>query len=267
MCTFCTPEVIVCDQASIFMSKTFDQLATLLKVKIQPVSKENHGANPTERYIQSMNNIFRKYLEDQGKDWPDYVQPAAYAMNSFVNPVTGFSPYEMVFGQKPEVMGKLNFQVLPAFKNEQEYVSAIKHRLKMISKMVLDEKAQRQELQLIHEQRKNSEYAEITAGDLVLLKRPDCTDLNPAWKKLRREWVGPLRVLAPVSTDKFLLTDWTGRIAPVLAQRRELKPYFARMMGTNKQEILQAIRDSAVVIQLLSQEQNRIRNDTMKMYK
>ena len=33
--------------------------------------------------------------------WPLFVMSTCYAMNTFVSPITGFSPYELVFLKKP----------------------------------------------------------------------------------------------------------------------------------------------------------------------
>ena len=70
-----------------------DMLMNTLGVKLKFVGVENHGSNRTERYIQSINNMFKKILQDKGKNWPEFLHSAASAMNRFVSPSTGYSPY------------------------------------------------------------------------------------------------------------------------------------------------------------------------------
>ena len=250
---FTKPTQIICDQASIFTSKLMDEITKMLKIKIKLVAKENHGANQTERYIQSINNILRKYLMDSGKNWPSYVSAAAYSMNSFVSPVTGYSPYEMVFGRSPNILGNLDYKsiVLPEFVDADQYVLHLRNKIKQMAEKVMTHRAERQQQQQVHEMRAGSQSVKLTKGDLVMLKRPNCSDLNPAWKKLKRDWVGPLRIIAVLTEDKYLLSDWTGQVVPLIAQRREVKPYYLRNIGTTEKEVVSAIREGAKVIELI----------------
>ncbi len=94
---------------------------------MQFVGVHNHGANPMERYIQSMNNIFCKFLNETGRDWPLFLQPVVYAMNTSVCPRISFSPYEMIFIQKPPGLSGLDVtgDVMPAYHTEAEEMDAM----------------------------------------------------------------------------------------------------------------------------------------------
>ena len=83
-----------------------------LKVNIKLVSPSNHGSLKTERYIQTINNLITRQLTGKGREWPLYVMSTCYAMNTFVSPSTGFSPYELVFLRKPPDILNLYFQPL-----------------------------------------------------------------------------------------------------------------------------------------------------------
>ena len=149
ICVFGKPSVIITDQQSSFTSHLMERLATVFGTQLQFVGKEHHGANPTERYIQSMNNVFKKYLEDTGKNWPSYLPPACYALNTFVSPSTGFSPYELMFIWKPPCNTLTDFtpSVLEGYALSDQYMKVLKQKLDVISKIVMKEKAQQQELQ------------------------------------------------------------------------------------------------------------------------
>ena len=101
ICVFGKPSVIITDQQLSFTSHLMERLVTIFGTQLQFVGKEHHGANPTKRYIQSMNNVFKKYLQDTGKNWLSYLAPVCYALNTFVSPSTGYSPYELMFLRKP----------------------------------------------------------------------------------------------------------------------------------------------------------------------
>ena len=81
-----------------------------LKVNVKLVSPSNHGSLKTERYIQAINNLITRQLTGKGREWPLYVTSTCYAMNTFVSPTTGFSPYELVLLKKPPDILNLHFQ-------------------------------------------------------------------------------------------------------------------------------------------------------------
>ncbi len=129
---------------------------------------------------------------------------------------------------------------------------------------MLAEKARQQKAQEIHEQRQVSLDTLLQKDDLVMIRRPHLSDLNPAWRKLKREWIGPLRItgVLVLGKDKFLVSDWTGKVIPVVAQRRELKPYHLRQLGNTEREIVQAVRDGATVIHMIREAQAEERRKT-----
>ena len=265
ICVFNTPKVIICDQASIFTSKQMDSLMNALNIKLKFVGVENHGANQTERYIQSLNNMFKKTLENKGKNWPDFLHPAASAMNRFISPITQFSPYEMVFGRKPSIIGDLDFSRMTQeeFENPQLYMEALKHKLKSMKQMIQEHKSNNQELQRIQEERKRLEQQNIPPHSLVMMKRPRCSDLDAGWRKLTRPWVGPLKVMAIIGVNKYLLSDPTGQVLPQVVERKELKPYHMRELGNTIQEITQSVQEGKYVLELMAKESERRREKVL----
>ena len=73
------------------------------------ISPMNHGSNRSERYIRTLNEMLCKYLQETGNNWPLFVAPLCYAMNTQISLVTGFSPYEMIFHVKPPDLMNFNF--------------------------------------------------------------------------------------------------------------------------------------------------------------
>ena len=261
ICVFNTPKTIICDQASIFTSKQMDTLMNTLGIKLKFVGVENHGSNRTERYIQSINNMFKKILQDKGKNWPEFLHSAASAMNRFISPSTGYSPYEMMFGRKPSAIGDLDFSNLTQqeYESPEIYLQALKNKLNMMKAMMRDHIANSQELQRIQEQRKLLEKQNIPPHSLVMMKRPRCSDLDAGWRKLTRPWVGPLKVMAIIGVNKYLLSDPTGQVLPQVVERRELKPYHLRELGTTIKEITNAVQEGKYVLELLAKDSERHR--------
>ena len=56
-----------------------------------------------------------KHLTNLGQRWPKYLSLATFAYNTFNTPnLVTFSPYELVFGEKPKVL--LNLETTPNIK-------------------------------------------------------------------------------------------------------------------------------------------------------
>ncbi len=166
------PSLIVMDQYPSFMGHLVRMLV--------------HGANPTERYIQSMNNIFCKFLNEVGRDWPVFLQPMVYAMNTSVCLRIGFSPYEMMFIRKPPDLSGLDItgDVVPAYCNQAEEMDAMFHKFKQMEKFILAKKQRQQELQKVEAERVVSRVLALCKGNLVMFKRPHLSTLQANSRKL-----------------------------------------------------------------------------------
>ncbi len=190
--------MIITDQQLSFTSHLMERLATVFGTQLQFVGKEHHRVNPTEWYIQSMNNVFKKYLEDTGKNWPSYLPPVCYALNTFVSPSMGYIPYELMFIRKPPCNTLTDFtpSVLEGYASSDQYMKVLKQKLDVISKIVMKEKAQQQELQRVQAECACQPIAPIAKGNLVLFKCSEKSDLLTSRKKLNCPWVSPVKVQA-----------------------------------------------------------------------
>ena len=73
-------------------------------------------------------NIHTKHLTNLGQMWPKYLSLVTFAYNTFNTPNLGhYSPYELVFGRKPESLFNLdstpNVKVSGTFKDYYELLN------------------------------------------------------------------------------------------------------------------------------------------------
>ena len=102
---FCTPEYIMMDQDSAFMSSLMSYLFKKLGIKIKRVGPYNHKDLQAEHGIISLSSILTKHLTGQGQTWHKFLSLATFAYNIFHSPNLGnYSPYELVFGRKPKIL-------------------------------------------------------------------------------------------------------------------------------------------------------------------
>ena len=99
---FGTPDYMMMDQDSAFMSSLMSYLFKKLGITIKTVGPYNHKSLQAEHGIKSLSSILSKCLTDQGQMWHKFLSLATFAYNIFHTPNLGnYSPYELVFGRKP----------------------------------------------------------------------------------------------------------------------------------------------------------------------
>ena len=103
-----TPEYIIMDQDSVFMSSLMRYLMRKLGIKLKTVGPYNHQSLQAEHGIKSLSSILTKHLTGQGLMWHKFLLLATFAYNIFNSPnLCNHSPYELVFGRKPKILLEL----------------------------------------------------------------------------------------------------------------------------------------------------------------
>lgn len=81
-------------------------------------------------------------LEEEGKArWCDYVQPLVHAYNCTKYDTTGFSPYQLMFGRKPNAPIDVAFGLYPGGQSRTthtEYVNRLKEDLQESYKLAVE---------------------------------------------------------------------------------------------------------------------------------
>ena len=128
---YCTPDYIIMDQDSAFMSSLMNYLFRKPGVKIKTVGPYNHQSLHAEHGIKSLCNILTKHLTGQGQMWHKYLSLATFAYNIFNSlNLCNNSPYELTFGRKPKIL--LDLETDPDIKvsgTYKEYFMLLNRRL------------------------------------------------------------------------------------------------------------------------------------------
>ena len=137
---YCTPDYMIMDLDSAFMSSLMNYLFERLGIKIKTVVQYNHQSLQAEHGIKSLSNILTKHLTRLGEMWPDYLPFATLAHNTYNSlNLRNYSPYELVFGRKPKLLLDLetdpDMNVLETYK---EYYERLEKRLKYLQKVLQD---------------------------------------------------------------------------------------------------------------------------------
>ena len=102
---FGTPDYMIMDQDSTFMSSLMSNLFQKLGINIKTVGPYNHQSLQAEHSIKSLSNILSKCLTGQGQMWHKFLSLATFPYNIFHTPNLGnYSPYELVFRRRPKIL-------------------------------------------------------------------------------------------------------------------------------------------------------------------
>ena len=123
---------------------------------------------------------------EQKKDWKSHVPALVQAYNCTRNAATGFSPYYLLFGRKPQLPVDVEFDLHRGSQKgslcESSYVSQLRRLKFAYNKAKQMTKRQQAKHRELYDQKCRG--AELEVGDLVLVKQT-------AWKgrhKIQDKW-------------------------------------------------------------------------------
>ena len=223
---FGTPDYMMMDQDSAFMSSLMSYLFKKLGITIKTVGPYNHKSLQAEHGIKSLSSILFKCLTDQGQMWHKFLSLATFAYNIFHTPNLGnYPPYELVFRRKPRIL--INIERDPDIKISgtfKDYHTLLTKRLDYLQKMLQNFKMKR--LALLN---KDREYFQYNSGDLVYLISPLTSQLRTSSRKFGVNYVGPLVVYKIVDPHSYLLMTIDGQLMRGLFEHERLKPAILKM--------------------------------------
>ncbi|KAL3987009.1 ubiquitin carboxyl-terminal hydrolase 12/46 [Sarotherodon galilaeus] len=133
------PEKLHSDQGPDFESRTIKELCKMAGIhKIRTTPYHPRG-NPVERFNRTLLNMLGTLTTEEKTHWKDFVKPLVHAYNCTRSDVTGYSPYELMFGRQPRLPIDLVFG-LPVDNNQpthSQYVQNLKSNLEKSYKIAI----------------------------------------------------------------------------------------------------------------------------------
>lgn len=166
------PEKLHSDQGPDFESRTIKELCQVAGIHKVRTTPYHPRGNPVERFNRTLLDMLGT-LQNQDKScWRNHVKPLVHAFNCTRNEVTGFTPYELMFGRQPRLPVDLAFN-LPVQEGQHsshsDYVQNLKSRLKESYKLAMDKAAK-----IAHKNKtrfdKHVTASDLEAGDRVLVR-------------------------------------------------------------------------------------------------
>ena len=116
--SFGIPQSIVHDRGTAFINTDFINWTKELGITLRPRTAHSPWTNgKIETQNQHIARYWRNFLNDAGNNWSSLAPKFAFAHNTSVNYRTGKTPYEIVFGTKPQIPMSLQ---LGLYRNKHE---------------------------------------------------------------------------------------------------------------------------------------------------
>ena len=107
------------DRGPNFLAMLLELLYEKMDIKqLRTTAYQPECDGQSERFVQTVKSMIRCYVDYDQLNWNCHLEKLSFAYNSSVHSSTGFTPHEMVFGQKPRIPLDLVF-------NNVDYESSI----------------------------------------------------------------------------------------------------------------------------------------------
>ena len=261
ICEYGTPKAIICDEGPAFTSDLMKMYFHAMNVKPYYISPMNHGSNRAERYIRTLNDIICRNLTGIGEKWPLFVLPSCWAMNTQVSQVTGFSPYEMVYHSEPPDLFNFNYKPEQTGINvsTKQYLDQMFQKKVLMDQLIVERKSYEKSTQWIRELRRYPDHETFSVGDLVMVYHPLGSVLQSPSRKLKRNWIGPLRVQTVLDNTHYLCSDWSGKLIPKRFHINRLKQYYMNLGELGEDGQLKIVQN----VNELYEKWNELKEDGM----
>ena len=184
---FGVPKRIHSDQGKNFVGK----VATLFYQRLGIQQSNTTAYHPQgngycERSHRFLMDTLAKLSREQQRQWPRYLSGAVLAFNASTSAVTGFSPYESVFGRPPSLPSDLAYsQVHSAGTADKQvppdtlqYLSRLQKTLTRTDQLVLEASMATHNRSKLRHDARIVEHT-YTVGDRVWLRRHAVTRYGP----------------------------------------------------------------------------------------
>ena len=189
ICLFGSPQSVVTDMGSNFMSELFKSICKILSIKkINTTAYHPQSNGALERYHRTLGEYLRNFISNNVDDWDNWISTALFTYNSTPHTSTGYMPFELVFGYKPIIPTSLTKNPEPLY-NYDSYVAELKNKFQHCWKIARDKLIQAKFKSKSYYD-KNANIPNFQVGDLVLLKNEVRNK-----GKLDNLWNGPYPII------------------------------------------------------------------------
>lgn len=191
------PRILVADNAHSLNSQLMKKLQVILQIKTINCSIFHPQSNQVERFHRDLGDYLRNFIEDDPQSWENLLPFAVFSYNTAINSSTGFMPYELVYGKKPNLA-----QTRRALYTFDDYVSNLRLILDRTRAIAKENLIAAKEKQKRSYDKKLVNF-ELKAGDFVFMKNNSA--VGP--KKFQQKFKGPFLVKKILNDENILIVE------------------------------------------------------------
>lgn len=196
------PEKILTDQGTNFMSSVLKDTCKLLKInKIRTSAYHPQSNGALERSHRTLAEYLRHYVNEDQTDWDEWLPYAMFAYNTTPHTVTGYTPFELIFGHRATLPTALAQPPRLTYTYDN-YVSELREKLRAAHK-IAKSNAQEEKVKAKQYYDKRANQVTFQEGDKVLLY--DETLRRGRSKKLETLWCGPYVIIKRNSDVNYII--------------------------------------------------------------
>ena len=220
-------DTLISDQGSEFIGICTQEICRILQIKQQfTPSFTHHCLGTCERSHRTLAERLTPYIQ-KNTNWEDFIPSIVFAMNNSVNEGTKYSPFEIIYGQRPSFplsshMTKSDLCEIP--KDYHSYMNKFVEKLDIIRNQVHDN-AMESQIKMIERANTDTHNLLLTEGDYVYLAK----DPTGAGQKFKFKHAGPYVIDKVNSPHLYVLMDpITNKKIPKPVHINRLKPAYVR---------------------------------------
>ena len=203
------PKTILTDRGTEFVNKLIRDFNEKLGIEHNLTAAYNPRVNgKCERTGQTLIRSLRKHCENCQGNWEDWLLYVEFSYNTKIHSTTGFSPYELVFGKKPNMFVGLEENELSnneknelLVRSEQIKNLVDHHRPKAIDNTTVAKERQRDS----QNKRDNVTFETLPPETTVMVRK------DKIIKKLDSKYHGPYQVVEQDNLNNYILKDTDGK--------------------------------------------------------
>lgn len=186
---FGIPVSLVSDRDPRFTSRFWKRLMEIVGTKMDMATAHHQQTDgQAERTIQTLQQYLRTYVDGSPSDWDTNLTQLEFAYNSSKSTSTGFSPFELLYGDQPRtVLNTALNQTVPNTDTAQEFIENHQSKIQMAHDALLDAKERMRTQYNRHHQHTSFEVGDLVYVDSENLQAPG---------KLKPKYLGPYKILA-----------------------------------------------------------------------
>ena len=200
---YTTPKIVVSDNALEFLSRMFQELCNMFKIKRTTIVSYHPNSNGlAENTVKRILGILRKCINvAQGENWDLLLPQVETALNTNYHVSVGDTPHYLVF---------LQDKILPSeLRSSKTVPSTIDGTANFVEKQrkiyeIVEDNLERETSKFIDQKNVTVRETNILPGHRVYIKKRALKDQQ---RKLAELYEGPYRVLQKLGPSKFLIKN------------------------------------------------------------